>query len=108
MTDKEHNQPELDLEADTTIEHDRKAPMVSVKVERKLNLGDYNSVTVQAFAASGTLDHHTQLLDENGEIMEDARNALTTAAQELGAKLRDQVIQALKQQESIEIEVKER
>lgn len=94
-------------EDDVSMEHERKAPLVSVKMERKLNLGDYESATAQVFVASGTLDNHKQLVDEDGEINQEVMDVIEDVTQNLGAKARDKVIQALRQQDEIDIKVKE-
>ncbi|MDY6788823.1 MAG: hypothetical protein SVV03_02560 [Candidatus Nanohaloarchaea archaeon] len=98
---------EDDIEADVSFEDERKAPLVSVKMERKLNLGDYESATAQVFVASGTLDNHKQLVDEDGEINDEVIDVIEETTKQLGAKARDKVVQALRQQDQIDIQVEE-
>lgn len=86
----------------------QQAPKVSVKVERKKNLEDYNSVTAQVFYSSGTLEEYRgQLLNEEGEMKEEVAKDINQITEELQNLATNRVIDAIKRHAKAEIEVEE-
>lgn len=78
----------------------QKAPMVSAKIERKRNLGDYNSVSAQIFMSSGTIDSwRGDVLNENGELREELKEELDQIAEGLAEKCKKRVNEALREAE---------
>lgn len=97
-------------DVDISVEQERKEPMVSVKVERKLNLGDYENASVQVFMSSGTLDEFDvgDAINEEGEINEDLTSKLQELGDELAQRARNNIINELKAHNDIDIVVKNR
>lgn len=79
------------------------APKVSVKVERKINLGDYNNVTIQAFLSSGTIEHmRGDITDSDGQLREDVQQELASIADDLETIATGRVVEAGKQHKRME------
>lgn len=85
------------------------APKVSVKIERKFNLGDYNSVTAQVFLSSGTLEEYRGgILNDEGCIKEEIKEGLNEIAADLQNLGTNRVLDAIKKHKDIQISVEER
>lgn len=99
-TDKQTEAPEKEV-VDRQL-----APKVSVKVERQKNLGDYNSVTAQVFMSSGTLERYRgDLLNEDGEIKAEIQKEMSAIVSQLQDLARNRVLDAIKKETEVDIEV---
>jgi len=79
------------------------APKASVKVERKINLGDYNSITVQAFLSSGTIESMRGEIMDDGQLRDDVEQELSGLLDDLERVATGRVIEAGKKHKRMEL-----
>lgn len=106
LRDDGDREPEKGTDApEVEVVNRQMAPKVSVKVERKQNLGDYNSVTAQVFFSSGTLEQYRGELTEDGEVREEIKTELNQITTELQELAKNRVLDALKKHANAGVDV---